>query len=88
MTRMLVANALAASALALASTAAVADRAPTAVERADIGAALSAQGYASWGGVKWDDGRWEIDNALGPDGKRYDLKLDDSLTVRESELED
>lgn len=81
-------TAFAAAVLALTSASAFAGRAPSAAERADIDYALSAQGYSSWGEIEWDDGRWEIDNALDSDGKRYDLKLDQNLTVRESERDD
>jgi hypothetical protein len=81
-------TALAAMALALTSAAALAGRAPSPAEDDAIAEALFAQGYSSWGEIEWDDGRWEVDNARDTDGRRYDLKLDRNLTVRESELDD
>lgn len=81
----LMTNTLAAAALVLTSAAALADRAPTPEELAGLSEALSAQGYSTWGKIEFDDGQWEVDNALDTDGRRYDLKLDRNYTVRESE---
>ena len=63
----------------------LADRAPTPTELAGPSEALSAQGYSTWGKIEFDEGPWEVDNALDIDGKRCDLKLDRNYTVRESE---
>lgn len=54
-----------------------ADRAPTAEERANIEAALKAEGFQSWGDIELDDDRaWDVDDARHSDGKEYDLELD------------
>jgi hypothetical protein len=52
------------------------DRVPTADELARITASLKAAGYTSWEEIEFDDGRWEVDDAIGADGREYDLKLD------------
>jgi uncharacterized membrane protein YkoI len=69
---------LIASALALATTTSTlaADRPPTPEERARIEAALRDAGFRSWKEIEFDDGRWEVDDAIGADGVEYDLKLD------------
>jgi hypothetical protein len=85
MKSVLIMNTLAAGVLALTSASALAGRAPSEYERAGISEALSAQGYPTWGEIELDDGGWEVDNALDTDGRRYDLKLDQNFTVRESE---
>lgn len=52
------------------------DRLPTDAERASIESALKAEGFSSWGKIELDDdGYWEVDNAIGSDGKRYDVDL-------------
>lgn len=38
-------------------------------------AALTKAGFTKWGKVEFDDGKWEIDNAVGADGKTYDVDL-------------
>jgi hypothetical protein len=79
----------AALALVLGSApAAFADRAATPEEAAMIADALAAQGFSSFKEIEWDDGRWEVDDAVGPDGRVYDLKLDQTLTVVGREIED
>lgn len=67
---------------------ALADRAPTAQERAEIEAVLRAAGYTSWEEIEFDDDDdddddqvWEVDDAIGADGHEYDLKLDRSYNV-------
>ncbi len=52
------------------------DRMPTSAELAKITASLQAAGYTSWEEIEFDDGRWEVDDAIAADGKEYDLKLD------------
>ncbi len=67
---------LGASIGAFAATSAIADdRPPTPSERAAIEAFLRAQGYTRWDAIELDDGKWEVDDAIGPDGREYDLKL-------------
>lgn len=66
------------SALALAATPALADRAPNPQERAAVERVLRANGFVSWEEIELDDDgpRWEIDDAVARDGKRYDVELD------------
>ena len=53
------------------------DRPPTPEERARIEGVLATKGFTSWDEIEWDDdGRWKVDDALGPDGRQYDLILD------------
>ena len=44
-------------------------------DRARIAEALRAAGYESFEEVEFDDGVWEVDDALGSDGREYDLEL-------------
>ena len=64
--------------LALTVAPVFADRAPTAEERVRIEAALRQQGFVRWDNIEFDEDEqaWEIDDAVGPDGREYDLKLD------------
>ncbi|MCV0395169.1 MAG: PepSY domain-containing protein [Rhizobiaceae bacterium] len=57
---------------------AFADRDPTPEERAAIEAVLAEQGFTQWGSIELEDdeSRWEVDDAIAPDGKEYDLELD------------
>jgi len=52
------------------------DRAPTAEERTAIEQVLSSAGYTAWEEIELDDGLWEVDDAIGADGREVDLKLD------------
>lgn len=53
------------------------DRPPTAEERTRIEAALTANGYTSWGSIELDDDRvLEVDDARDAEGKEWDLDLD------------
>jgi hypothetical protein len=55
-------------------------------DRARITEALEAAGYSSFEEVEFDDGVWEVDDAVGGDGREYDLKLDpDTLEIIEIE---
>ena len=45
-------------------------------DRARISEALQAAGYESFEEVELDDGVWEVDDAVGSDGREYDLELD------------
>lgn len=57
---------------------------PDADELIAIATALQKLGYTSWDDIEFDEGKggWEVDDAVGPDGKEVDLILDpDTLTV-------
>lgn len=81
--------------LALASMAVASDcaqaagRLPNTDERAAIEDALKAAGYTSWGKIDLDDdGYWEVDDAIGADGKNYDVDLDlKTLKVLRAEID-
>jgi hypothetical protein len=78
-------------ALALAGTTgtALADRKPTQEELTAIEARLKSLGYTEWEDIELDDGKWEIDDAVHNDGKRYDLELaEKSLEVVKKEIDD
>ena len=45
-------------------------------DRERIAEALRAAGYQSFEEVEFDDGVWEVDDAVGDDGREYDLELD------------
>ncbi len=52
-------------------------RDPSPEMRARIEAALREQGYTAWDDIDVErDGRIEVDDARGADGKEYDLELD------------
>ena len=59
------------------------DRAPTAEERERIESVLRAEGFTRWDDIEWDDDRWEVDDAVGADGREYDLELDAGFTIVE-----
>jgi hypothetical protein len=61
--------------LAFVAAPAWADRPPTAEERERIETQLRALGFTSWEEIELDDGYWEVDDAIGPDGIEYDVKL-------------
>lgn len=78
-------------ALALAGVAgtALADRKPTPEELTAIEAQLKSLGYTEWEEIEFTAGKWEIDDAVHGDGKRYDLELaEKSLEVVKKELDD
>lgn len=82
------------AAAALASTALLAGvafadgRAPTAEETTAVSAALTKAGFSKWGKVEFDDGKWEIDDAIHSDGKRYDVDLSaKDLSVIKQEID-
>lgn len=67
---------LATAAIIMLSVApAYADREPTAEERPQIEDALRSMGFTAWDDIELDDDVWEVDDARGPDGREYDLKL-------------
>jgi len=51
------------------------DRPPTSDELARIEATLRGAGFTRWEEIEFDDGAWEVDDARGPDGAEYDLKI-------------
>jgi hypothetical protein len=55
---------------------ALADRDPTAEERARIEEALKSQGFSDWGEIELDDEAWDVEGAEAQNGEAYDLKLD------------
>ena len=58
------------------------DRAPTAEERARIESILQSEGFTRWDEIEWDDDEhWEVDDAVGADGRQYDLKLDANFAI-------
>ncbi|ESR26046.1 PepSY domain-containing protein [Lutibaculum baratangense] len=63
-------------AAAFATAPALADRDPTPEERTAVEDALRGHGFTSWDDIEFDDdGYWEVDDAVGADGKEYDLHL-------------
>jgi len=49
---------------------------PSAEEKAQIENSLKTDGFTSWGKIELDDdGHWEVDDAVGADGKRYDVDV-------------
>lgn len=81
---------LPAAALLLVPLAAAEARDPTPEMRARIEAALREQGYTAWDDIDVErNGRIEVDDARGADGKEYDLELDpQTLRVTKREEED
>ena len=52
------------------------DRPVTPEERRQIEATLRQEGFTRWGKMEFDDGGYfEVDDAVGADGRKYDLKL-------------
>lgn len=51
------------------------DRPVTPEEMRQIADTLRREGFTRWDEVEFDDGHFEVDNALGADGRKYDLKL-------------
>ncbi len=67
---------LCAAAIAFFSAGAQAGPPPSADELGKIEGALKAEGFTTWGKIELDDdGYWEVDDAIGADGKRYDVDL-------------
>ncbi|MBL8571425.1 MAG: PepSY domain-containing protein [Phreatobacter sp.] len=52
-----------------------ADRPVTPEEMRQIADTLQREGFTRWGKVAFDDGRFEVDDAVGADGQKYELKL-------------
>lgn len=74
-------------ALVLLASDAFAGRAVTDEERTRLVAAVTAQG-CSGGKMEFDDGKFEVDDALCADGKKYDLDFDTSFRLIKKKLED
>lgn len=62
-------------ALTLAPTA-HADTPLPAEQQAKVEAMLRQEGFTKWSEIELDDGMIEVDDAIGADGKKVDLKLD------------
>ncbi len=60
---------------------ALADRPPTAGERAQLAEILHAHGFVRWGYIGRDDGVWEVDNAVTRSGKVYDVDIADGPII-------
>ena len=74
--------ALSATVLLAPVTPALADRDPTAEERTRIEAVLREEGFTAWEDIELEDeGYWEVDDAVGSDGREYDLHLDTDLGI-------
>jgi hypothetical protein len=52
------------------------DRPPSPAERAAIEQALRGHGFVRWDDIELDDELWEVDDAVGTDGRDFDVKLD------------
>jgi hypothetical protein len=49
--------------------------------KSEIEQVLRAQGFTKWDDIEFDDNRWEVDDAFAPEGRKYDLKLDQSFFI-------
>jgi hypothetical protein len=67
---------LASLVVALITVRAQADDEPGPEDRARIVEALKRAGYQSFEEVEFDGGVWEVDDAVGADGREFDLELD------------
>lgn len=80
---------LVAAAAALTSPALADGRAPTAEEASSLKSSLNSAGFSSWSKIEFDDGKWEVDDAVHADGKTYDVDLSKAdLSIIKKELED
>lgn len=52
-----------------------ADRPVTAEEIRQIETVLRREGFRQWGAIQFDGGRFEVEKAVAPDGRTFDLKL-------------
>jgi tellurite resistance protein len=68
------------------ATVAQADRPITDQEKGRLVEALKAQG-CSGGKMEFDDGKFEVDDAICADGKKYDIKFDQSYQMIDKKLE-
>ena len=67
-------------------TGALAGRAVTQDERAKLVAAVTAAG-CSGGKMEFDDGKYEVDDFICADKKKYDLKFDPAFKLIRKQLE-
>jgi len=88
MIRSITASAILASTALFAGVAFADGRPPTAEEATAVTAALTKAGFTKWGKVEFDDGKWEVDDAIGADGKKYDVDLSASdLSVLKQKID-
>lgn len=89
MTRLTLVAAILASTSLFAGLAFADGRPPTAEEASAVGAALTKAGFSKWGKVEFDDGKWEVDDAIGADGQRYDVDLSPGdFSIIKKEIDD
>jgi hypothetical protein len=69
------------------SVPAMAGRPVTEAERAKLMAALAAEG-CSGGEMEWDDGYFEVEEAVCSDGRRYELEFDAEFRLISKELDE
>jgi hypothetical protein len=74
-------------AAATVSAAHAKDRLPNAEEKTRIMAALQEKGFTTWKDIEFDDGQWEVDDAIGPDGRKHDIKLDTAFKVTRVQID-
>jgi hypothetical protein len=74
--------------LAVSALPALADRSVTETERARLAAAVQTEG-CSGGKFEFDeeDQQFEVDDAVGTDGKKYDLKFDMAMELKRKNLD-
>jgi hypothetical protein len=78
---------LAAMILGVSLSEALAGRPLTDEERVKLTAAMAAEG-CSGGTMEFDDGKFEVDEAVCADGKEYDLAFDAAFRLIKKKLED
>lgn len=73
---------LAIAALVALGAPSFADKATTPEQVQKVEAALRQAGFTKWEKIELEDNDvWEVDDAVGSDGKIYDLKLDQALKI-------
>lgn len=72
--------------VALVAGPALADRPVTDQERAKVVEALKAQG-CSGGKIEFDDNKFEVDDAVCADGKKYDIDFDQAFALLKKKLD-
>lgn len=66
-----------------------ADRPVTPEEFRQISEVLRREGFTRWGGIEFEGGRFEVDGAIGADGRKYDLRLSGvDFSIQHRELND
>lgn len=71
-----------------ASAAHAGDRPPTPEERRQIEQILHSEGFTRWGEIEYENGRFQVAEAVARDGQTYGLKLsqvDFSIVSRDPE---